>query len=112
MFGKLKSLLLVLSIISGATLAREASALVNDSDTDGLTDQGETTLYFTDPQNPDSDNDTFSDSNEVLAQSNPLDQKSVPGFGITSALSSTLETTGFFPHLLKLLMQPFHLRIR
>jgi len=42
-----------------------------DSDSDGLTDKEETTLYNTDPRRPDSDNDGFLDGNEVFHRYNP-----------------------------------------
>jgi hypothetical protein len=37
-----------------------------DSDSDGLTDVEETTIYMTDPKNPDTDGDSFNDGNEVV----------------------------------------------
>lgn len=47
--------------------------LAIDSDLDGLTDIGETTLFKTDPKNPDSDSDGWYDGTEILAAGNPLD---------------------------------------
>jgi len=37
-----------------------------DADSDGLTDVEETTIYMSNPLNPDTDGDSFSDGNEVL----------------------------------------------
>ena len=48
------------------------SAAVKDSDADGLTDSAELQKYFTDPYNPDTDDDSLSDSEEVLQDTNPL----------------------------------------
>lgn len=42
-----------------------------DSDSDGLTDVEESTLYATDPRKPDSDSDGFLDGNEVFHRYNP-----------------------------------------
>ena len=50
-----------------------------DDDGDGLTNGDEATLG-TDPYLPDTDHDTFSDSVEVAAGSDPLDAHSVPPF--------------------------------
>ncbi len=47
-----------------------------DSDLDGLTDTGETTVFKTDPANPDSDSDGWYDGTEVLATTDPLDATS------------------------------------
>jgi DMSO/TMAO reductase YedYZ heme-binding membrane subunit len=44
-----------------------------DTDLDGLTDQGELMLFFTDPNNTDSDGDGYWDGTEVLYETNPLD---------------------------------------
>lgn len=49
-----------------------------NSDSDNLTDIQEITIHFTDPMDPDTDGDGFSDSSEVLGSSDPLDQSSVP----------------------------------
>lgn len=43
-----------------------------DSDSDGLTDIQETTIYKTDPFNADTDGDSFLDGNEVKSGYNPL----------------------------------------
>ena len=42
-----------------------------DSDNDGLTDEQEK-IYYTDPQNPDTDGDSFTDGTEVLSGYSPL----------------------------------------
>lgn len=43
-----------------------------DSDLDGLTDYEEINIYNTDPQDPDTDGDSYSDGEEVLNGYNPL----------------------------------------
>lgn len=43
-----------------------------DSDQDGLTDQQEINIYYTDPDKADTDNDTFSDGTEVNSGYSPL----------------------------------------
>ncbi|NQW20107.1 MAG: thrombospondin type 3 repeat-containing protein [Chloroflexi bacterium] len=50
-----------------------------DSDQDGLSDFEEFNVFGTDPFNTDTDGDTFSDSEEILAGTDPLDPYSVPG---------------------------------
>ena len=50
-----------------------AHAAVKDTDADGLTDEGEITVYHTDPKNPDTDGDGISDGQEVLNGTDPLD---------------------------------------
>ncbi|MBU0732002.1 thrombospondin type 3 repeat-containing protein [Patescibacteria group bacterium] len=43
-----------------------------DSDNDGLTDREEIRVYLTDPLNPDSDEDNYSDGEEVINGFNPM----------------------------------------
>lgn len=50
------------------------SGPVKDSDYDGLTDQGETQLYNTDPLKADSDGDGYLDGAEILAGTDPTDK--------------------------------------
>jgi lipoprotein-anchoring transpeptidase ErfK/SrfK len=49
-----------------------AQVIELDTDNDGLTDQQEINIYFTDPKNADSDGDTFSDGEEVKNNYSPL----------------------------------------
>ncbi len=72
-----KFLFLLLLVLMGIVVfVRPAQALVKDSDTDGLTDQAETDTYFTDPTNSDTDGDSFSDGDEILAGTNPTNKES------------------------------------
>lgn len=50
----------------------------NDDDNDGLTDGDEVTVYHTDPLDPDSDDDTYGDKQEVDAGSDPNNANSIP----------------------------------
>lgn len=43
-----------------------------DTDNDGLTDEQETGIYFTDPNNPDTDGDSYWDGNEIANNYSPL----------------------------------------
>lgn len=69
-------------------VASQASAAVKDSDVDGLSDEGETSMYLTDPSVYDTDGDGVGDGEEVMAETDPLDAKSSmfavpePSFGI------------------------------
>lgn len=49
-----------------------------DSDGDGISDDEESIIYETDPFNPDSDDDGFSDLDEIIENTDPLDSDSVP----------------------------------
>jgi hypothetical protein len=49
-----------------------------DDDNDGLIDENEINLYQTDPINPDSDGDGYSDGEEISSGTDPLDFYSVP----------------------------------
>lgn len=64
----LLAVLFVFVLCSGSALA-----VVKDSDADGLTDEGETAMYQTDPNRYDTDGDRVSDGEEVLDGTNPLD---------------------------------------
>lgn len=55
-----------------------------DSDHDGLLDGAEVLIYRTNPLNSDSDDDTYSDSEEVNAGTDPLDPSSYPSPAIYS----------------------------
>lgn len=62
-----------------------------DSDLDGLTDVGETTIFKTDPKNPDSDSDGWYDGTEVLAKTDPLDSTSPSATTIVTHNPSSIE---------------------
>lgn len=71
-----------------------------DMDSDGLTDIEERSIYQTDPANPDSDNDSFVDLNEVLNQFDPAKfapADLVANPGISSYTTVTKELTVLFP---------------
>ncbi|MCX2982039.1 matrixin family metalloprotease [Halieaceae bacterium IMCC14734] len=52
-----------------------------DQDNDGLSNIDETNLYLTNPMLFDTDGDTYSDGDEVISGSDPLEEDSVPGPG-------------------------------
>lgn len=54
---------------------RMGSSVTLDTDKDGITDYDERELFNTDPNNPDSDNDGFTDGAEILSGFNPLDAR-------------------------------------
>ena len=68
----------------------EIKAILSEQDTDkdGLSDFDENYVYQTSVYLVDSDGDTFSDKEEVDAQSNPLDQNSTRSEEHTSELQS------------------------
>ena len=63
--------------MSASTNPLDANSVPADTDGDGLFDVEETDLG-TDPTKPDSDSDTYTDLDEVIAGSNPLLASSVP----------------------------------
>ncbi len=79
MFGKAKlfiyfSILTVIFFFSAA----HAQDVLKDSDLDGVSDDKELNVYRTDPNNSDTDGDGFSDLQEILNKTDPLDSKSTP----------------------------------
>lgn len=83
--------LLLISCFSFALIAQENSNGENiflDSDQDDLSDEKEA-LYKTDPKNPDSDGDGYSDGSEVKSGYDPM--KPAPGDRLATA--STTSTT-------------------
>ena len=51
---------------------------ITDTDGDGLSDEDETEIYKTLPNNPDSDGDTFYDGHEIAAGTDPSDVNNFP----------------------------------
>lgn len=83
MFGKHRSIIISLLGLF-FLLAHPVQATIQDSDADGLTNQAETDIYLTDPNNPDTDGDTVPDSDEILSGTNPLSAESHPSQAIES----------------------------
>lgn len=86
------ALLLVASLFSFSAVHAATVAGVVDSDHDGLTDTEETTLYATDPNNADTDGDSFLDGREVDSGYSPhkgnsarLSQTDFDGDGLSDA---------------------------
>mgnify|MGYP003418217489 FL=1 len=61
-----------LALSLGLSVFAPVSAVVKDTDTDGLTDQSEVEVYLTDPANPDTDGDGTADGTEIIGGTNPL----------------------------------------
>ena len=80
MFGKLSKSLVTTSLIITGTFwtLTDATAALKDSDADGVTDQAESETYFTDPLNPDTDQDNVPDGDEILHHSDPLSKEANP----------------------------------
>ncbi|MEK9174034.1 MAG: hypothetical protein AAB845_02090, partial [Patescibacteria group bacterium] len=73
MSGKHKKIFFtLLLVLIGCMTFSPLRATVKDSDTDGLTDQAEIEVYFTNPTNADTDNDGIDDGVEILNTTNPL----------------------------------------
>ena len=82
MFGKHKIILISLLIFSFSSLHISYAQEIKDSDFDGLSDDSESALYKTNPTEFDTDKDTFSDLQEVLNGSDPLDSSNTPTKGL------------------------------
>ncbi|NTW30050.1 MAG: hypothetical protein HGA33_02145 [Candidatus Moranbacteria bacterium] len=65
--------LLAVPVLLFLLSASTASGLVQDTDYDGLTDDGEVSTYHTDPDRFDTDEDGVSDGREVLDSTDPKD---------------------------------------
>jgi hypothetical protein len=63
-----------------------------DSDSDGLTDDEEATVYHTDPQNPDTDGDGYMDGEEVAQGTDPLSKTSYPDAASIKSLADASQT--------------------
>jgi sulfoxide reductase heme-binding subunit YedZ len=83
MFGKHRNTIIAL-IALFFVLALPVQGAIQDSDADGLTNQAETEIYLTDPQNPDTDGDSISDGDEILSDTNPISAESHPNQVIES----------------------------
>ncbi|UJG41078.1 MAG: hypothetical protein K9W45_01130 [Candidatus Heimdallarchaeum aukensis] len=62
-----------------------------DSDNDGLSDDSETLIYQTDPLDPDTDDDAYTDGDEIETGTDPLDPLSYPK-SYSSIFSENFET--------------------
>ncbi|GAH13862.1 unnamed protein product, partial [marine sediment metagenome] len=72
----------------GAIILDNTSFLVGDDmDFDGLSDDVENQVYYTDPANPDSDNDGYGDGEEIRFGGNPLDLLNFPTDTVSPSLS-------------------------
>lgn len=65
---------LIIGLLGFAFLALPFStyAVEGDVDNDGLSDDKEISVYFTDPNNPDTDGDSYLDGNEIANNYSPL----------------------------------------
>ncbi len=61
-------------------ILKEKYYLDQDSDDDLLIDSAEVKQYATDPKNPDTDGDGFTDYLEIISGTDPLDSSSIPGY--------------------------------
>lgn len=84
---------LVAIMMLGLMLAGRAQAQALDTDGDGLSDDDETNIYFTDPFNPDTDGDGLTDGEEVLVYlTDPLNDDTDDD-GLTDGQEITLYAT-------------------
>lgn len=72
MSGKLPNKLAAFLILIGVIWSSPLNAALKDSDADGITDQAESEIYLTDPQNADTDIDGIDDGTEILNNTSPL----------------------------------------
>jgi hypothetical protein len=67
------------AIINQLNIDGTSVLLGDDDDLDGLSNDAENQIYFTDPNNPDSDGDGYGDGEEISFGGNPLNSTIVPG---------------------------------
>ena len=79
-FGDIEETTETISIVmnSNKTIGPLFDEDLRDSDDDGVTNYAEIVIHFTDPQNPDTDNDGYSDGVELAAGLNPKDETIFP----------------------------------
>ena len=79
MKNKFFLLMVCLGLCTAIGFSSSALAAIKDSDYDGLSDEGEVTMYKTDPMMSDTDGDGVGDGDEIVLGTNPLDAKDFPG---------------------------------
>ncbi len=78
------------------TAARAQSVAQKDSDYDGLTDEIETAVYRTDPNNADTDNDGYLDATEAIAATDPLNPYDPAGPTAAAGVSAPASSLPWF----------------
>lgn len=69
---KLPLIVVFLFTLAVLVAPHSVQAAAGDADNDGLTDTEEISVYFTDPNNPDTDGDSYWDGNEINNNYSPL----------------------------------------
>ncbi len=94
LFSKLWAITLIAVILVAPITVQGA---VKDTDLDGLTDEAEQTIYFTNWNNPDTDFDGVSDGQEVIDGTNPLDPSDSVPLELSQKMQSPLPQPDSLP---------------